>query len=353
MDGPAQAKIPEVKIMDMQSGRVTTSNASSPTCFDNELASGSYLFMHRRWQFEPDSAGDGGGASRRQQGDDYFHGKKRLWEVRFQMSFKKRVPASSMWISSSPFERMPLGASQVAAQRWLMTMLSGVVRGAYNTPGDDPRGRHPDDVETPRTCAPFWEVDQYIPPAEGGKMCLMDPAFPNLGMTKSKCSASFKKQLRGLVFEPGKIYTFAFWAPSQAFDLARWQVAPTVPLAGGLSLEVLNGPAPMFLSVYVLAPGLGKDKRHLNSRTTMVWRVAGWSSQQPPTPERMRRLEEMAISGGTAVGTSASPVEPQEPTPVPGCLSPCGAGIHRLLHRCFAWAAPAEGAHARPRASRP
>mmetsp|Transcript_44133 Transcript_44133/g.89080 ORF Transcript_44133/g.89080 Transcript_44133/m.89080 type:complete len:424 (-) Transcript_44133:412-1683(-) len=335
---PVCAATAEVKIMDMQTGRMTRSNPSSPMCFDTEIASGSYLLKHRRWPSEEDSSeGDQGGVD---DADEYFRGKKRLWEVRFQCTFKVRVAASSLRIGSSPFQRMPVGGKQVAAQRWLTTFMSNGLRGMYNSPGDDPSGRHPDDVEPPVTSVPLTEVDQYVPPPEGGGAApdLLDPSFPSHGIIKATDSAAMKKHLRNAVFEPGEIHTFAFWAPSRAFDLARWRIAKNVPFAGGSSLDALNGPPPMFLSIYLLKPGQGRERRHLKSRVTMVWQVAGWSSKFPPTPERMKRLREMA-TGSTAIteskGQGVPPPDAPKPTQCHSFLMPCGMGIHRFIRGCL------------------
>jgi len=334
---PKQEDYAEVKVLDMATGRMTSSNPSAPMCFDSEVASGVYLFLHRRWELGSDAADAEHGADAHQS-KSYFHGKRRLWEVRFQCCFKQRVSASSLRIGCSPYVRRKLGPTQVAAHRLMIMVMGPTLRGMYNSPGDDPKGRAESDVEKPVTSITIAEADQYIAPSHGEPPDLLDEAFPSLGTLKVRDPVKHKRHLREIVFEAGETHTFGFWAPSRAFDLARWRVDASIPFVGGLSLDALNGPPPLLLSVYVLKPGCGREKRHLQSRKVVVWEVAGWSNQYPPAPEHIRSLKETAEGVATmedSHGKEALQSGSNKPVSCHACLMPCGVGIHKFIRSCL------------------
>lgn len=278
-----------VQIMDMASGIKTTSNPSTPATFSNDIATGCYLLLHRPIE---DAVREGGDPHA-----EYFRDKKRNWEIRFQCCFHKPVKASSLKLGSAPYVRKEVGAAQLMAHRWLLNVAGPSLKGLYNSPGDDPRGRAPHDVEQPVTSIPICEVDQYhvtLP----GEVCpnLLDQNFPQLGWLKSKDPVGHRKRIDECTFNVGETHTFAFWGPSRFFNLIRWQIEG-VPMFDGCSVNMVNGPPPLYLTVYCLKPSVKQEKRHLESRIDVVWRVAGWSSQNPPTPEHQRRLQELV--GGT------------------------------------------------------
>mmetsp|Transcript_85609 Transcript_85609/g.237272 ORF Transcript_85609/g.237272 Transcript_85609/m.237272 type:complete len:423 (+) Transcript_85609:56-1324(+) len=315
---------PHIQIIDMSTGAMTRSNPSAPCYWENERARGCFLCLARNTLATDADCGDA---------DEYFRGKKRLWEVRLQISFKNNEHLSEMRFACAPFERPPIGAAQVAVHRALIRMVGSSLHGLYNSPGDDPRGRPADDVEPPLTSVPMCEVDQYIAPQSGeDPPHLLDPNFPKLGILKTRDPASHRKALRRVAFQAGDVHTFAFWGPSRAFDLMRWQVGH-VPLFRGVNLDLLNGPPPIFMTLYVLREGSGREKRHLKSRMTTIWRVAGWSYLHPPTPERLERLQERVTGGAGAGDQCRHSARPAANTPRCGAsFVPCGAGIAKFIH---------------------
>lgn len=80
--------IPHVEMIDMMSGARLTTNPTAPQAFDNPLASGRFAFLHR--PLDESLAEAASDAKAR-----YFSGKKRLWEIRFQCTFKQAVKASA------------------------------------------------------------------------------------------------------------------------------------------------------------------------------------------------------------------------------------------------------------------
>jgi len=270
--------------MDMFSGQKTVSNPLAATPFHSEIASGCYLLLHRP---AGKGAGEGGNPHA-----GYFQGKKRLWEVRFQCRFHRPVKASSLRFASSPFVRRHVGLTQLAVHRWLIKVAGPSLRGLYNSPGDDPSTRAPDDAEHPVTSIPVCEIDQHIEHRAGeAPPDLLDPNFPRLGRLKTQGTANHRRAISELTFNAGETHTFAFWGPSRFVNLLEWQFE-SVPMFEGRSLSMVNGPPPLYLALYQLSPGIGQETRHLNSRMCAIWRVAGWSSQCPPTLEVQAALQQ-------------------------------------------------------------
>lgn len=276
---------PHVQILDMLTGSQTTSNPTEPTQVSTDFADASFLLLHK-----PEQDGH--------QAADYFHGKKRLWEMRLQFTFKVPLAASQIRMSCAPYERQKVGSAQVIMHRTLIGLVCKALSGLYNTPGDDPTGREDGDVERPETSVPFLEVDQYIEPSAGKHPSLMDPAFPTFGALKVTSPAKFRADLASRTFLPGETHTFAVWGPSFAVSLARWEFR-TLPFFHGRSLDLGNGPPPICMTIYHLLPARGDDARHLEWRKQVFMRVAGWSSENPPTPERLLRLRPISKESPT------------------------------------------------------
>jgi len=165
-----------VEVLDMMTGRMFTSNPKLQVPFDSDVASGHYVLLHRPFAEGP-------------QGDDphvnYFNGKRRLWELRFSCTFKKAVKMEDLMLSTTPYERLPTTAAQVATQRLIVRFLRKGLN-LYNSPGDDPSGVTEGEFEKPLTSIALIEADQYIP-SPGGEAPphLLDASFPTLGKLKS------------------------------------------------------------------------------------------------------------------------------------------------------------------------
>lgn len=333
---PESTRAPHVQIMDMMSGRMARSNPAAPTFFDSDVASGCFVFLHR--PLEADIAADPHG--------EYFQGKVRLWEVRVQLRFKRKVEATSLRVGTSPLERIPVGVKQVALHRSFIKLMGSALQGFYNSPGDDPKGRNPADVEPPITSIPIWASDQHVPTIPGtAQPDLLDPAFPSLGFRKTTDRAGFKESLQHRVFQPGEVHTFALWGPSRLVNVITWQVVG-LPLWSDFSLDVMNGPPPMVLSMFLLGPPIVKangveDTRHLPARTTTVVKVCGWPSLRPLAPQLLRKLREG--TSRSAAGHREAAFEANSAgrpwTPPPSSGSACFGWLPRayIARNCNSW----------------
>mmetsp|Transcript_93647 Transcript_93647/g.269613 ORF Transcript_93647/g.269613 Transcript_93647/m.269613 type:complete len:476 (+) Transcript_93647:70-1497(+) len=324
-----------VQIVDLCTGVRSRSNPRTTTPFDNDVCSGEYCLLHR---MPPQSSHDPSDVAKTDEEDPYaahFHGRARLWEVRFRCTFKQPVACASLRLAAAPIERIQVGVRQAALHRFFVGLIGPAADDFYTTPGDDPAGRDPSDIEAPGTSIPLYSADQHIPCAEGElPPRLLDPSFSCLGWRKAADRAGFRASLRDHVFQPGEVHTFAFWGPSRLVNLISWQ-AVGVPLCADFSLDALNGPPPVVLSLYRLGPPIEKtagrrDSRHLPGRIRTLVRVCGWSSLHPPSLERLRLVEEL-ITAGRRVG-SARDAGHRTPTPTPAPALPA--------HSCFGWFLP-------------
>lgn len=80
-------------------------------------------------------------------------------------------------------------------------------------------------------------------------------------------------------------------------DLIEWKLQ-TIPFVKNTSMDAINGAPPVVLTIYVLNPGGEGETRHLDSRMTVLWKTAGWSTKYPPSPERLRALRAAIIAKG-------------------------------------------------------
>jgi len=276
-----------VEVLDMLTGRLSTSNPKTQVPFDSDVASGHYVLLHRPFAEGP-------------QGDDphvnYFDGKRRLWEIRFSCTFKKAVKIEDVMMATAPYERLPVTAAQVATQRFVMKLFRSI--NLYNCPGDDPSVITEGEVEKPHTSVPLTEADQYIPSVAGeAPPHLLDASFPKLGRLKAKNPSAYRSDLRQVTFQAGESHTFAFWGPSRVADLIKWKLQD-IPMLKNTSMDALNGAPPIVLTTYVLNPGSEGETRHLDSRMAVLWKTAGWSTKHPPSPERLRALRAAITARG-------------------------------------------------------
>lgn len=311
-----------VQLLDMLDGKFVKANNRCPKYVSTDIADVSYLLLHKD---DSDSLAEG-----------YFRGKKRLWELRVQITLKTSFPVSDIRLGVSPYQRQEFGRRQELLHRWLIGVVCTALDGLYNTPGDNPTGRASHDVELPQTSVPLCEVDQYIEHVAGQKPSLTDSNFPQLGRKKVTNPSAFRQNLSRRTFEAGETHTFAVWGPSFALDLASWSFA-SLPVFSGRTFDLGNGPPPVFLALYRLKPAVDGEKRHLESRKQTFMRIAGWSSSYPPLPVRMQEM--LAVSGGKASLENRSlddvalrPVRSGVTVAWASSLC-CAEGLCRFLHR--------------------
>lgn len=291
---------PHIKIIDLRNGETSRSNPEAPTTFELPTCSGAYVLLHRKVDGDtPDAF------------SSYFEGKLRLWEVRIQLTFKKEVKASDLKFASGPLDWIPVGVAQIAMHRTLLKMMGPVTRGFRNTPGDNPEGKDPDDVEPAMTSIGVTESDQHIMSARGEvPPKLLDRYFPSLGRRKTSDRSGYRAHLQDLVFKAGETHTFGFWGLSRFVNLIRWQISG-LPMMKAFSVDSVNGKPPLVMSLYILGPprtdSWGRqDQRHVKGRMEILFQLAMWSSIFPPSPERLRKMRGMAQIARSTNGASLS-----------------------------------------------
>lgn len=224
-----------------------------------------------------------------------------------------------------------------------LKMAGPMLGGFYNSPGDDPTAGIEGELERPVTSVPICEADQHIMTLPGeAPPGLFDNGFPELGQKKSIDGKAFRTAMSEMIFEAGETHTFAYWGPSQAVDLIKWQLVG-LPMLRGTSLDILNGPPPVLVTAYVLKPGHEQETRHLESRKDVLWQVAGWSSNYRPTPERLQELEVSARGKADKSCAQLSPStkpcsevrqfvrQAKNPLARSNAIFCCGEGIQKLI----------------------
>lgn len=321
---------PRFMSINMATGQRSTSNSPIPTSFDSEVAHGHLVCFHRPSE---DNPGDPDG--------QYFKGKKRNWELRFQCTFKVAVRASDMRIGAAAFERAKIGAMQASLQRAVLKLAGPTLGNSlYNSPGDDPETCE-GECEHPVTSVSMCECDQYIAYSRGEELPnLWDHGtFSKSGSLKVHDARAYRKAMSAVTFQPGEVHTFAFWAPSRFFNLIDWRLVG-IPFLGRPSLEVINGPPPVLLSLYTLTPEDGAgETRHVDSRRSVIIKTACWSSLFPPSSEWMEKIQASSPTSRSAVATRpiAGRLDLAQTrkarlelgrSPDAGC---CGSGVYQLF----------------------
>ncbi|CAE7213042.1 unnamed protein product [Symbiodinium sp. CCMP2592] len=276
--------------------------------FENDVCYGKMLEMHRATHDkELDKSADYPYGS-------YFVGKKRLWETRVQLKFKKPPIQSEMFFGIELEKYVPMSRSVKRTMDGVVRMLKGVVGNQiYHSVGDNPEEcADSAELEMPTFVMPMWAFDQYIVTAEGEVPPeLDDECIPELGSKRSGRVSEFRKELDNIVFEVGPTYTLCFWGISQWLDKLNWQLK--LPLLGRLHMDQFAGSPPVHVVIYTLNRSQDPDdKRHLNSRKQYYLNVAFWSSNNRPRGERVMEL----------LGAATQALDPSRFSPRMGGLSP-------------------------------
>jgi hypothetical protein len=326
LDGlPAEADAPVVFWHDMASGERTAANSGVPIFFENEVCRGYYMLFHRPAKDDP-----------RCPHSQYFSGKKRNWEGRLRIFFKQPVRARDLRLSGSPFERLPVSAAQAAMQRMVLKIAGPSLGSFYNSPGDDPKTCE-GEPELPVTSITLCDADQYIGHTPGVEPpSLTDHhTFAQRGCLKVNGAAAYRDALNSTTFQAGETHCFGFWGPARFFDLIQWRMVG-LPFLRDLSLDTLNGPPPLVLTLYTLDPE-ETDRgscRHLASKMQVHLRIATYSSLHMPSAEVLERLPKGRTRGVAPThpkqGTSQTRRTKSQMTSVAdaGC---CGGGIYTIF----------------------
>jgi len=257
-------------------------NPENPCPFENDWVSGICLPLHRA-TYDKDLNKTGN-----YRYGKYFLKKKRLWEMRFQFTFKKKPPPPrDTFFGVILEEYVPMNAATKKMMAILVAALKKAVgKQIYHTPGDDP-ARVTGPIEQPTFVMPLYAFDQFIVTPPGQKPpSLMDPAMPTYGKTRSGRVSEYKEEITKLEFQMGYTYTFNFWGISQWLDRLNWQVI--MPLVGmRVSVNDFCGRPPVHVVIYSLKSDESEkgETRHLHHRKNYIFDLAFWSSISRPSKQ--------------------------------------------------------------------
>lgn len=260
-------------------------NSLQPIPFDSGIAHGCYIGIHRPTD-DPDCLKSGCYAY-----SEHMHGRRRLWEFRLQFSLRESVDAKSVvfGVEQDKYVKVPRKDRIIAS-----TLVGAVKRaapGLYQSYGDDPETTR-GELERPHVVFPLWIMDQIIITPEGEPLPqVCGSEFPKLGITKAQNRQAFGRAIDELQLVPGPTYSFGFWCIAQYLDALCWQ-APARGLLPAIPLGNIGIGPPAYIAMYTRSSKSQQsgDKRHLDSSKTYIWRVAFWSSHNPPKPSREQEL---------------------------------------------------------------
>lgn len=263
------------------------SNLSDAVPFENEFAKGCFLSLHRATHDkELDAAG--------YCGDDhgnYFAGKKRIWEARFQMKFKVFPASTDLRFGIELEEYVPLSKSEKASMKVVVKMLKKIVSSCHHSPGDDPKTtREP--LERPLFVMPLWAFDQIIvtPPGEDPPPLTDHATIEQAGSKRSGRVNAFRQEVDGLDFVKDATYTFCFWGISRYLDKFAWQVRG-IPVITPMDFNKFCGRPPVHVVVFTMNDSDDpEDERFLQSRKNYYFDLAFWSSERRPESRHLKPL---------------------------------------------------------------
>jgi hypothetical protein len=218
--------------------------------------------------------------------NEHFAGKKRLWEVRWQIRVKK-TPKNPLLFGIELAEYVPVSPWSKRIQQMTVAMLRKAAgKDLYHSAGEDPRQVR-GEAERPVFVMPLWAFDQLIV-SEPGE----EPDLRNLeghGMLRTEGRADFIRTMNGLQMQPDKVYTFSFWCISRFVDVLDWNLLGIVP--GGIDFNVFCGRPPVNLVMYELEDSEnGSETRHLQSRKKYYYNMALWSTKAPPSRPQVQAM---------------------------------------------------------------
>jgi len=210
----------------------------------------------------------------------HLHDKKRNWEIRLQLRFKKVPERLYFGVELAKF--VAVSGTARAVQKALVSACKKIVGDCYHSNGDDPAAVS-GECELPTFVMPLWAFDQFEV-AEPGKEPDLCGDFDKVGMKRTDGAREYVKAMTETIanFSTEKVYTFSFWGVSQFLDCIRWKISGSVfPME--IDFNKLCGKPPMYITMYELAGAHEKDrdKRHLPSRKSQYLSVACWSGARP------------------------------------------------------------------------
>jgi len=223
--------------------------------------------------------------------DDYpyawhLHGKKRTWEVRLQMQFKK-LPSHPLWVALEMGTPAEVSGMTRGLHELLVAGVRSIVGDMYASPGS----ADGEESEPATMATDFRVFDQFAVHAAGEEPAL-HADLTGEGMLRTNGMKAYFAELRREMQELSteKVYTFCFWGVARFLDVIRWRVQP--PVGWEMDFNVFAKAPPIYFGIYELEDAKdGEDStRHLPSRKTYYTRVAVWSAAHPPADEVLNRL---------------------------------------------------------------
>lgn len=238
----------------------------------------------------------------------HFQDRKRIWEVRIQMRFK-RLPEGPLYFGlEMRYVTMTLSANVMRAKNLVLRALRSVIGSEfYQSPGEDPLVTV-GEAEPPTFAMPLWAIDQFHE-AEPGSEPEITGDMEGIGVRRTDGFAAYIRALKAALANPStdRVYTLCFWGVSRFADAIHWEVRGLWP---GFRLDAnkLCGAPPVYVVLYEL-PGYGEtaDKRHLVSKKRYYFKVAMWSELRPAEMSVLRSMvgdDELRRDRGEATAAS-------------------------------------------------
>eukprot|EP00927_Polykrikos_kofoidii_P059419 TRINITY_DN54577_c0_g1_i1.p1 TRINITY_DN54577_c0_g1~~TRINITY_DN54577_c0_g1_i1.p1 ORF type:complete len:375 (-),score=79.84 TRINITY_DN54577_c0_g1_i1:113-1162(-) len=248
----------------------------------------------------------------------HLAGKRRLWEIRLQMRFKK-IPQGQMFFGIELDQYISLSLQTRLAQTALVTACQSVVGDCYHSKGDNPK-KVDGEPEPPTFAMPLWAFDQFLVSQVGSEPDLLGD-ISTLGMRRSDDLNAYMDAMKEtlLTLSTDNVYTFSFWGISQFLDVIQWEVSGGV-LPMQIDFNDFCGTPPVHLVMYEMNGTDAKaNTKHYRSKKTYFFRTAVWSQLKPPREgafdEDDRAAAAAAAANAAAIATATSATSMAKPEP--------------------------------------
>jgi len=210
----------------------------------------------------------------------HLHDKRRNWEIRLQLRFKK-IP-ERLFFGVELGSYVPVSGTARAVQKALVSACRKIVGDVYHSQGDDPSATA-GECEVPSFVMPLWAFDQFEVSEPGSEPDLTSD-FSRVGKRRTDGVKAYVRDMQDTIdnFSTEKVYTFCFWGISQFLDCIRWEICGSMfPIR--IDFNKLCGKPPVHITMYDI-PGMtdtDKDQRHLSSKKRRCFHVAAWTGPRP------------------------------------------------------------------------
>jgi hypothetical protein len=219
----------------------------------------------------------------------HLKGRKRIWEVRIQVQFKRRPQKIHFGLELSRY--VPLTRANRQLQKLLLSALRGCLGNAlYHSPGDDPE-KTEGEAEPPTFVMPLWAFDQFIVSEPGQEPDLCSD-LSGFGFKRTDGLKKYVNEMDQTIanLSPDKVYTFSFWGISQFLDVIKWEIKGLTPFMK-VDFNRFAGAPPVYVGMYEMPDDVtSKEVRHLLSRKKYFFRVALWSEDNPPPKQELEKM---------------------------------------------------------------